>query len=299
MGTPEFAVPSLQTLIDSPIQIEAVFTQRPKPKGRGHLVTTSPIHQLAEKYNIPVFTPKTLKDDEVQKQIDDIDADVIIVVAYGFIIPKKILEAKKYGCLNIHPSKLPRFRGAAPLQRTIMAGDRETSICIMQMDEGLDTGDIILKQDLTLAEDISLMELHDTCSIIGAKLLLEVLNNIELLPRIPQTEEGLTYAHKISKDEAKIEWQNSAFSIDCKIRGLSIWPGTYFEYQNEYIKVLKAKYSNIPHQHKPGLVLDNNPLTIACGEGMLYIEEMQRAGKKPLKTQEFLLGFPINSGTHL
>jgi methionyl-tRNA formyltransferase len=298
MGTPEFAVPSLQALIDSSIQIQAVFTQRPKPKGRGYSVAISPIHKLAEENHIAVFTPKTLRDEEIQKQIDDIEADIIIVVAYGFIVPKAILESKKYGCLNIHPSELPRFRGAAPLQRTIMAGDTKTSVCIMQMDEGLDTGDIILQEEFELTSDIRLPELHDKCSQLGAKLLIQTLNNIDLLPRIPQASEGITYAHKISKEEAKIDWSDSAFTIDCKIRGLNPWPGTYFTFQGEQIKILRAKYNNISHNYRPGYIIDEN-LTIACGQGVLQIEELQRPGKKALKVKEFILGFPLQAGTIL
>ncbi|MDF2965988.1 MAG: fmt [Rickettsiaceae bacterium] len=295
MGTPEFAVPSLQAIIDSNHIVQAVFTQMPKPKGRGYEVTISPIHALADKYNIPVFTPKTLRNEEIQSQVDEIDADIIVVVAYGFIIPKRILEAKKFGCLNIHPSRLPRFRGAAPLQRTIMAGDKETSVCIMQMDEGLDTGDIILEEVFALPDDITLPELHNICSELGAKLLIKVLNNIDSLPRIAQTEEGVIYAHKISKEEARINWQDSAFTIDCKIRGLNPWPGSYFIYKGEQIKVLKAKYEDTSRDYVPGTVLSGD-LTIACGKGLLTLLELQRPGKKALKTQEFLMGFPIKAG---
>jgi methionyl-tRNA formyltransferase len=298
MGTPEFAVPSLQAIINTNHTVQAVFTQMPKPKGRGYEVTISPIHALADNYNIPVYTPKTLRNEEIQNQIDNIEADIIVVVAYGFIIPKQILESKKYGCLNIHPSRLPRFRGAAPLQRTIMAGDKETSVCIMQMDEGLDTGDIILEEVFALPEDITLPELHDKCSKLGAELLIKVLDNIDSLPRTRQAEEGVTYAHKISKEEAKIDWSQSAFTIDCKIRGLNPWPGTYFTYKGEQIKILKAKYEDIPHEHTSGTVLSND-LKVACGQGVLTLLELQRPGKKTLKTQEFLLGFPIKAGEML
>jgi methionyl-tRNA formyltransferase len=298
MGTPEFAVPSLQAIIDSNHIVQAVFTQMPKPKGRGYEVTLSPIHALADNYNIPVYTPKTLRNKEVQSQVENIEADIIVVVAYGFIVPKQILESKKYGCLNIHPSRLPRFRGAAPLQRTIMAGDKETSVCIMQMDEGLDTGDIILEEIIALPEAITLLELHNKCSELGAKLLIKVLDNIDSLPRTPQIEEGITYAHKISKEEARIDWSQSAFAIDCKIRGLNPWPGTYFTYKGEQIKILKAKYEELTHEHTPGTVLSGD-LIVACGHGALTLLELQRPGKKALKTHEFTMGFPIKAGEML
>ena len=228
MGTPDFAVPSLQALIDSKHKVTAVFTQAPKPSGRGHKLTKSPIHNLAEMYNIPVYTPLTLKSVDSQNSIFQIEAEVIVVVAYGFIIPKVILAAKKYGCLNIHPSKLPRFRGAAPLQRTIMAGDEETAVCIMQMDAGLDTGNVILSENLALAGDITLQALSELTSNIGAKLLLDVIENIATLPRIPQTEQGLTYAHKLEKTEGRIDWNKSSIEIDRQIRAFDPWPGSYF-----------------------------------------------------------------------
>jgi methionyl-tRNA formyltransferase len=176
-----------------------------------------------------------------------------------------------------------------------MAGDKETSVCIMQMDEGLDTGDIILEEVFALPDDITLPELHNICSELGAKLLIKVLNNIDSLPRIAQTEEGVIYAHKISKEEARINWQDSAFTIDCKIRGLNPWPGSYFIYKGEQIKVLKAKYEDTSRDYVPGTVLSGD-LTIACGKGLLTLLELQRPGKKALKTQEFLMGFPIKAG---
>lgn len=295
MGTPDFAVPTLTNLINSKHSVKAVFTQRPKPKGRGLAETFSPIHELALAHSIPVYTPKTLRNDETLELINNIDADIIIVVAYGFIIPKAILEAKKYGCLNIHPSDLPRFRGAAPLQRTIIAGDTESAVCIMQMDEGLDTGDIILAERVFLEPRITLQEFHDSCAQIGADLLMNVLEHIDTLPHIKQAEEGLVYAHKLTKEEGIIDWNDSAFRIDCKIRGMNPWPGVFFKHHDNIIKILEAEHQEIDHKFKPGTVVDNN-LTIACGKGLLHIIKLQKPGKNAMNTKEFLLGYPIIRG---
>lgn len=290
MGTPDFALPAFQELIDSKNHnVVAVFTQRPKAKGRGMKMSNSPIHDLADKYNIPVHTPKTLRNDEAQELIDSIDADIIVVVAYGFIIPKNILEAKKHGCLNIHPSKLPKYRGAAPLQRTIINGEKETAICIMQMDEGLDTGDIILQKDLKLDDRITLPQLHDNCAKIGGELLIEVLDNIDSLPRIKQSEEGLCYAHKLSKEEGKIDWRENSFAIDCKIRGMNPWPGVYFEYEGKIVKIISATYTEKKHDFLPGKIMGKN-CEVACGSGTLIIESLKPEGKKQMPAADFLRG---------
>ena len=290
MGTPDFAVPALQALIGSSHSVSALFTQAPKPKGRGLAETSSPVQALAAEHSIHVHTPKTLRSPEALDLINNIDADIIVVVAYGFIIPKAILEAKKYGCLNIHPSALPRFRGAAPLQRTIIAGDSTTEVCIMQMDEGLDTGDIILSQKLTLHPRITLKELHDTCSNIGAELLISALDNFNTLHRIKQTEDGLIYAHKLTKEEGIIDWNDSAFNIDCKVRGMNPWPGVFFEYKGAMIKVLETEYQDTYHDYIPGTIIDDK-LTIACGKGTISIKRLQRPGKGPTSAEEFLRGY--------
>lgn len=294
MGTPGFALPALQELIDSKNHnVTAVFTQRPKAKGRGMRLSNSPIHDLADKYNIPVHAPKTLRNDEAQELIDSIDADIIIVVAYGFIIPKNILEAKKHGCLNIHPSKLPKYRGAAPLQRTIINGEKETALCIMQMDEGLDTGDIILQKNLKLDDRITLLELHDNCAKIGGELLIEVLDNIEKLPRIKQSEEGLCYARKLSKEEGKIDWNENSFAIDCKIRGMNPWPGVYFEYDGKIVKIISATCTEKKHDFLPGKIMGKN-CEVACGSGTLIIESLKPEGKKQMLAADFLRGIAKN-----
>ena len=288
MGTPDFAVPSLQNLISSKEHnVVAVFSQKPKSKGRGMKITKSPVHELSDFYKIPVHTPATLRKNESFKLIDSISADIIIVVAYGFIIPKNILESKKYGCLNIHPSKLPKYRGAAPLQRTIIEGEKETAVCIMQMDEGLDTGDIILQENFFLSLRITLQELHDKCAQIGADLLLKTLNNIETLPRIKQSDVGVTYAHKLTKEESRINWHDSAFKIDCMVRGMNPWPGVFFEIQNKKVKILETEYSNIDHSFEIGLIL-NKSFDIACGKGILNIKSVKPEGKPEMSAKAYL-----------
>lgn len=298
MGTPHFAVPTLSHLIDSDNEVVAVFSAPPKPKNRGMRLTPSPVHELAEKHNIPVHTPKSLRTEETMEIIDAIEADIIIIVAYGFIIPKNILESKKYGCLNLHPSSLPRWRGAAPLQRTIIAGDESTSVCIMQMDEGLDTGDVLLRKDFDLEDRITLTHLHDKCADIGAKMMIEVLNNIDDIIPVKQTDDGLVYADKLSKEESKIDWSNSAHSIDCKIRGMNPWPGVYFTHNGNNIKVLEAEYTDAKHNSTPGSIIDSS-LNIACGNGALKLLKLQLPGKSALNTEDFLKGYKIEVGKKL
>ncbi len=297
MGTPDFAVPAFNKLIETKNhEIVSVFTSSPKPKGRGLANCYSPIHQLGLKNNIPVFTPRTLKTKEIQETINSIEADIIVVVAYGFLIPPAILAAKKYGCLNIHPSLLPKYRGAAPLQRTIINGETQTAVAIMQMDEGLDTGDIIVQEIFAVPPRITLPLLHDKCAKKGADLLIKALDNIDILPGIPQSLDGDTYAHKLSKEEGKINWQESAWQIDCRVRGMNPWPGVYFYYQNKLVKILETDYQDAVHNHPVGTVISNK-LHIACGEGVLHIKRLQPAGKKSMTAEEFLSGYPVLIGT--
>ncbi len=297
MGTPEFAVPAFQELINSTEHnVVAIFTQAPKAAGRGMKLTNSPVHKLAISNNIPSYTPKTLRDEKTIRLIDSIDADIIVVVAYGFIIPANILAAKKYGCLNIHPSRLPKYRGAAPLQRTIINGEKETAICIIQMDTGLDTGDILLHKKLPLSEKVTFSELHDQCANIGGELLIEVLNNIENLPRIKQSEEGVSYAHKLSREEGRVNWQETAFEIDCKIRGMNPWPGVYFKYEGKIIKILSAKYTENKHQVNPGELLNEN-FEVACGLGTLIIKTLKPENRAKMPATDYLRGIPAKTQT--
>jgi methionyl-tRNA formyltransferase len=290
MGTPDFAVPALQNLISSKEHnVVAVFSQRPKAKGRGMKITKSFIHQLAESNQILVYTPTTLRKAESIELIDSISADIIVVVAYGFIIPKNILESKKHGCLNIHPSKLPKYRGAAPLQRTIIEGEEETAVCIMQMDEELDTGNIILQEDFALDPRVTLRELHGKCAQIGGDLLLKALDNIDALPRIKQVANGEAYAHKLTKEEGRINWRDSAFKIDCMIRGMNPWPGVYFEFENKKIKILEAECSNINHNYEAGQVI-NKSFDIASEKGILHVKSVKPEGKPKMPSEDYLNG---------
>ncbi|ABV74624.1 methionyl-tRNA formyltransferase [Rickettsia akari str. Hartford] len=297
MGTPEFAVPALKKLIMHH-EVKVVFTQQPKAKGRGLDLVKSPIHQLAFEHQIPVYTPSTLRNDDIVNLINKINADIIVVIAYGFILPKAILEDKKYGCLNIHPSDLPRHRGAAPLQRTIIEGDRKSSVCIMRMDTGIDTGDILMKEDFYLERRTTLEELHNKCANLGAALLIRTLANIDNIVPIKQSSEGVTYANKLTKEEGKINWHESAYKIDCKIRGMNPWPGAYFSYNDKVIKILEAEYLNTNHHVTAGTVISDK-LEIACGSGILQVKKLQQESKKALNVEEFLRGTNILKATIL
>lgn len=300
MGTPSFAVPALKELIKHPnYDVVAVFSQAPKQKGRKLQISKSAVHLLAEEHNIAVHTPPTLKTTENQQLVLDIDADVIIVAAYGFIIPKVILESKKYGCINIHPSRLPRHRGAAPLQHSILSGDKQSSVCIMQMDEGLDTGDVLVEEIFDMPTTITLPELHDKCAYMGARLLIHTLDNISTISPKPQSEIGATYAHKISKEDGKVNWHEmDATTIIRMLRGLNPWPGIYFQYDTNLIKIIEAVEISTESSSKAGIVLDDK-LTIKCKEGAIRILSLQKPGKKAVSTQDFLNGNPIKQGTQL
>lgn len=299
MGTPDFAVPTLQYLIESGQQIVAVYSQPPRPAGRGHKLQPSPVHLLAEQHGIPVYTPTSLKSPEVQAEFGAHQADAAIVAAYGLLLPQAILDAYPMGCINVHPSKLPRWRGAAPLQRTIMVGDKTTAMCIMQMAAGLDTGDILWQKDMEIAEGTTAGELHDAMANLAGEAVLQTLQGLRagtITPQ-PQSAEGVTYATKISKDEAKIGWTKPAEEVLAHIHGLSPYPAAYFEFADEKIKVLKATLDS-KQGGNSGEVLDNN-LTIACGSGAIHPTLIQRAGKKPMSTEEMLRGFAISQGTRL
>lgn len=295
MGTPEFAVPTLQKLIESQKhKIQAVFTSPPKAKGRGMKLINTPIYNIATAHGLKVFTPNTLKTEEIYKLIKTIEADIIVIVAYGFIIPPNILDIKKYGCLNIHPSKLPKYRGAAPLQRTIINGDTTTAVCIMQMDEGVDTGDVILQKNIDINSKTTLQELHDLCSQIGADLLLDVLDKIDSLPRIKQPSENALYAHKLTKEEGKVNWSESAAQIERKIRGMNPWPGVYFYHDGKVIKILAADAVDKEHELTPGQLINDN-FDVACGKGILQISLVKPEGKSQMKARDYLHGLSISS----
>jgi methionyl-tRNA formyltransferase len=301
MGTPDFAVPPLTELVTEGHDVLAVYTQPPRPAGRGMAARKSPVHHFAEEAGIPVFTPKTLKRAEVQNEFYAHDADVAVVAAYGLILPKAILEAPRFGCLNIHGSLLPRWRGAAPIQRAIMAGDPETGVVIMQMDEGLDTGAVCLGERMPIGPDMTAGELHDDLSLKGAKLICRALERLAQgrLKCRPQPEHGATYAAKITREEERIDWTLPAIEVHNRIRALSPRPGAWFEAllsgRAERIKVLRSMV--VPGRGEPGRLIDAQ-FTVACGHQAVRFTRVQRSGKKPMLGAEFLRGFPLGQGTH-
>jgi methionyl-tRNA formyltransferase len=301
MGTPDFAVPPLSEIVAAGHDVIAVYTQPPRAAGRGMVARKSPVHHFAEEAGIPVFTPKTLRNASIQNEFYAHDADVAVVAAYGLILPKPVLDAPRYGCLNIHASLLPRWRGAAPIQRAIMAGDPETGIVIMQMDQGLDTGPVCLGERIPIGPDMTAGELHDELSLLGAKLIGRALDRLgagQLTCR-PQPSLGATYAAKIARDEERIDWKLPAVEVHNRIRALSPSPGAWFEAllsgRRERIKVLRSTV--VPGRGEPGVLLDSQ-LTIACGQQAVRFTRVQRAGKKPMLGAEFLRGFPLAKGTH-
>lgn len=295
MGTPEFALPTLKAL-HAKHEIVAVYTQPPRPANRGQKETPSPVHQYALDHQLPVFTHTSLKSTEAQDEFASHRADVAVVVAYGLLLPPPILKAPKRGCINVHPSLLPRWRGAAPIQRTIMAGDAETGICIMQMNAGMDTGDILLMEKYAIDKGTTAGQLHDLLAEKAPPLVLRAL--AENPEPTPQENIGVSYAKKISKAEAQINWNEDAEKITYHILGLSPHPGAYFVFAGENIKILNAEWQPRHHSHAPGTVLDN-ALHISCGSGALQPTLLQRPGKKPLAVLEFLRGFPLPTGTRL
>lgn len=292
MGTPDFAVPTLKLLAQNH-EVIAVYTQAPKPAGRGQSETLSPIHQLAIELNIPVYTPKTLRKSEPQEEFASLKADAAVVIAYGLILPREVLSAPKYGCINIHPSLLPKFRGAAPMQRTILAGEKETAMCIMKMDEGIDTGDILMMKKIPLDNDITYAQLSDSMAHLGAQMLIQTIAQIDSITSQKQSEDGTCYAPKISKEEAELDWNISAELLCRKVRALNPWPGTFFYSNGEKIKVLSAKAENSAHDYSPGTIVDEKHLIIACNEGLFQPLIVQRPGKKPMATADLLRGYQI------
>jgi methionyl-tRNA formyltransferase len=297
MGTPDFAVPTLAELIAQGHDIAAVYSQPPRPKGRGLVLEPGPVHKFAESAKFPVRTPLSLKGAEEQTAFAELELDAAIVVAYGLLLPKAILEAPKLGCFNLHGSLLPRWRGAAPIQRAVMAGDSETGVMVMQMDEGLDTGPVLMAERVAVGRKTS-GELTSELSRLGADLMVRALGALErggVTPQ-PQAQDGITYAKKISKDEARIDWSKSAREIDCLIRGLSPFPGAFTEIQGERLKILYAE--PVSGNGQSGTLLDDE-LTVACGEGALRLIKVQRAGKSAMTASELLKGFAVPRGTQL
>ncbi|MFS2327344.1 methionyl-tRNA formyltransferase [Brucella sp. H1_1004] len=301
MGTPDFSVPILTAIIGQGYEVVAVYSQPPRPAGRRGLeVTKSPVHEKAEEFGIPVFTPKSLKVTEEQDVFASLEADVAIVVAYGLLLPQAILDAPRLGCYNGHASLLPRWRGAAPIQRAIMSGDTETGMMIMKMDAGLDTGPVAMAEKVAITPDMTAGELHDRLSLIGADLMVRALGALEResLTLQPQDEEGVTYAAKIDKAEARIDWSKPAQDVHNTIRGISPFPGAWCEMEiNGVVERVKLQRSTLgegsgAQETVPGTILDDR-LTIACGEGAVRLVTLQRSGGKPLPAQEFLRGASV------
>jgi len=297
MGTPDFAVPTLAELIAQGHDIAAVYSQPPRPKGRGMALEPGPVHAFADRAKLPVRTPLSLKGAEEQAAFAALELDAAIVVAYGLLLPKAILDAPRLGCFNLHGSLLPRWRGAAPIQRAVMAGDAETGVMVMQMEEGLDTGPVLMAERVAVGRKTS-GDLAAELSRLGADLMVRALGALErgaITPR-PQSEQGVTYAKKISKDEARIDWSKSAAEIDSLIRGLAPAPGAFTEVKGERLKILYAM--PVKDRGEPGEVITDD-LTVACGEGALKLLKVQRAGKGVMEARELLKGFALPPGTSL
>ena len=296
MGTPKFSVPALKALDQSKHQICAVYSQPPRPAGRGKKLNLTEVHKEALDLGLTVHTPRNFKSEKDQKIFRELRADIAVVVAYGLILPNQILSSPKLGCVNIHASLLPRWRGAAPIQRAIMEGDDETGICIMKMDEGLDTGPVLSSRKIQITENDTAKILSERLSLVGSNLIVEVLDKLSDYKVQSQSTVGITYASKIHKSEAKIDWSLPAQIIDRKIRALSPFPGAWTEINGERVKLLASKV--IDKENEPGMVLDTG-FSIACGQKAVEITEAQRPGKSVQKTDVFLRGFRLQQGSKL
>ena len=296
MGTPKFSVPALKALDQSKHQICAVYSQPPRPSGRGKKLNFSDVHKEALDLGLTVHTPRNFKSEKDQKIFRELKADIAIVVAYGLILPSQILSSPKFGCVNIHASLLPRWRGAAPIQRAIMEGDDETGICIMKMDNGLDTGPVLSSRKIQIKENDTAKILSERLSLLGSNLIVEVLDNLPDYKVQMQSTHGITYASKIHKSEAKIDWSLPAQTIDRKIRALSPFPGAWTEINGERVKLLASKV--VDEEHEAGMVLDTG-FSIACGQKAIEITEAQRPGKSAQKSDVFLQGFRLQKGRKL
>jgi methionyl-tRNA formyltransferase len=292
MGTPEFSVPTLTEIVSSGHEVVAVYTRAPKPAGRGQEERKSPVHLAAEGFGIPVFTPKSLKGEAEQLVFASHGAELGVVVAYGLLLPRPILDAPELGCLNLHGSLLPRWRGAAPIQRAVMAGDSQTGVMVMQMDEGLDTGPVALGEVIPIDPEMTAGELHDTMMRVGADLMGRALAALERgsLDFVPQTEDGAVYAKKIEKAEARIDWTRSAQEVHNHIRGLSPFPGAWFELElaGKPVRVKALRSSLASGSGEPGTLLDG--LSIACGTGAVRLTQVQREGKGAMDAAVFMRG---------
>ena len=289
MGTPDFSVPALDALVAAGHDVACVYTQPPRPAGRGKRDRPTPVHRRALELGLPVRHPVSLNEASEQADFADLETDVAVVVAYGLLLPQAVLDAPVRGCLNIHASLLPRWRGAAPIHRAILAGDAETGVCIMQMDAGLDTGPVLLREVTAIGPEDTTGDLHDRLADLGATLVVRALEKLDALTPVPQSEEGITYARKIEKSEARVDWARPGQDIDRQIRGLSPFPGAWCAVNGERVKLLRSRLTNgagAPGTHLGGF-------RIACGEGAVQIVEAQREGKRPMTAAEILRGMDL------
>jgi len=300
MGTPDFSVPALMEIIAQGHEVVAVYSQPPRKAGRGMDLKKSPVQEKAEQFSLPVFTPLNFKDEVAIAQFRAHDADVAVVVAYGLLLPEAVLKAPRFGCLNLHASLLPRWRGAAPINRAIMAGDRETGIMVMQMDEGLDSGPVAMVERVAIPDERTAGELHDQLMVLGGDLIARALSGLERggLSTKPQAQTGIEYARKLANNETRIDWSKSALEVHNHIRGLSPAPGAWCEFsfsgKVHRLKVLKATLAG-DHKAAAGTLLDD-VLSVACGKGALRLTMVQRSGKAVMTTEEFLRGNPLTEG---
>jgi methionyl-tRNA formyltransferase len=294
-GTPEFAAQALAAIVDAGHEVTLVLTQPDRPAGRGMALQPSPVKKFALEKGLPIFQPLSLKDAEAQARVAEAQAEVMVVAAYGLILPQVVLDMPRLGCINIHGSLLPRWRGAAPIQRALLAGDAETGVCIMQMEAGLDTGPVLLRGAFSIESDDTSATLHDRLAALGARLVVEALGKLPL-PAEAQTADGVTYAHKIEKAEALIDWHKSAIELDRHIRAFNPFPGAQVLFKGQTIKLWQASAVAGDGEIGQVLAVDRNQLLVACGDGALAIRELQKAGGKRLPVQQFLAGNAVRVG---
>ncbi len=293
-GTPDFAAKHLAALYASEHNVVAVYSQPDRPAGRGKKLTPSAVKSLALEHGTPVFQPESLKNEEAQKELAAIQADIMIVVAYGLILPKTVLDTPRLGCLNVHGSLLPKWRGAAPIQRAIWAGDKFTGISIMQMDEGLDTGDVLLEKSMAIPGLATSATLYEDLAELGPEALIEALDNLENLEPSPQEDDEVSYAHKLSKEEALIDWQLSAAQLARNVRAFNPWPVVWFQHNEVAIKVWQAEVLEALDEHEAGTIInvDKDGIEVACGEHNLLLSQLQIPGKKPQNVGDIINGKP-------
>lgn len=297
MGTPDFAVPPLKAIIENGHNVIGVFTQPDKPKGRGYVLTPPPVKECAMQYNIPVYQPVSMKNGEALEILKQLSPDIIVVTAYGKILPKDVLELPKYGCINIHASLLPKYRGAGPIQWCVLNGEEKTGITVMQMSEGLDTGDMLFKAETKIGENETASELHDRLSMLGAEIVIEALDKIQKGEIFPQKQDDTisSYAPMLNKSLCEIDWNKSAQEIHNQVRGLNSWPIAVSKINGKRVKIFTTRILN--KNGKAGSVISTKPLIVACGSGAVEILELQQEGKKRMKAENFVLGSRIDENS--